>query len=213
MAHGGQGQPSDLNVEFVLVGPQPGRAVIFFAGAEYVTSGSDTLILGVLPAFKSNARAEQPVRKGARVASSKDIRIATPQRRVDGDAVIDCEARGLRQFDPRRNPDRGEDRLAMQPRPVVEIDLDPIARPPDTRYLPVEMEGHARHAVPCREQLFDFRRHRSHDQARAGLDYADLATARRCAGGNSRPMNPPPTTIKRRPPRMTSARPRASAAE
>ena len=70
----------------------------------------------------------------------------------------------------------------MQLGPIIEIDLDCVARPTYSRRLSVEIKGHARRAVPRREQPFDFRGQRTHDQPRAHFDDCDLASAR-CGAG------------------------------
>ena len=71
----GHRQAGHLDVEFVLVRPQPGQGAISSL-APACSERQLALLLGIFPAFKSNARAEQPVRKRAGVASCEDIRIA-----------------------------------------------------------------------------------------------------------------------------------------
>src|SRR4029077_18865227 len=89
-------QAGELDVEVVLVGPEPRHLGVRPLGlAQDRLADMDALVLRVLPGFEPDAAADQRVGMAGRVAGGEDRRVAGAAVGVDRDALFDPGARGF----------------------------------------------------------------------------------------------------------------------
>src|SRR5579864_348806 len=89
------GRASHLQIDLVLIGPEPryfGKGV--GAAGDHFGDG-DALILCILPRLEADMSAQQRVEMSRNVASRENRGVAGPTKRVDDDAVANLEAGSL----------------------------------------------------------------------------------------------------------------------
>ena len=144
--------------------------------------------------------AEEVVGEGAGVARGEDVRVLGAEHAVDDDAVVDGEAGGRGELDPRDDADRDQHRIARDLAAVVEADAGDTVRRRGSR-RPGGRGGYRRRPrVAGAHPLLDRGGHGAGHQPRAGLDHRHLRRPSATAfDATSRPMKPPPITTSRLP--------------
>jgi hypothetical protein len=82
----------------------------------------DGLVLRVRPGLEPDAPPEAGERCVGDVARREDVRVGSAALLVDDDAVVDCEAYGLRELHVRREPDADDHSVTRHAPPVREDD-------------------------------------------------------------------------------------------
>ena len=89
-------QSDHLQPHPALLGPEPGHGLVAGAAAQQVCGRHTRLVLGVLNGLQAQAgRAQRELRA---VAQGQDVRVAGAHVRIDHDALVADQARGLGQF-------------------------------------------------------------------------------------------------------------------
>ena len=97
MLLGAVGQAGDLQGEVVLIRPEPRHGRDGLGGPEHVAGGERALVLRIAPGFQPDAAAAiDRQRERAAVAGGENVRVAGLQEIVDGDAVVERQARRSR---------------------------------------------------------------------------------------------------------------------
>src|SRR5262245_46864220 len=109
----------DLQLDIVLVRPEPGRGVVVFGNSEHGTCRMLALIDGVLHGFEPRALAA--VWKVRTVAHGKDIGRRGAGLAVDSDAVINAKSRALRQIIVRQDADTDDRDISLDRLAVLEL--------------------------------------------------------------------------------------------
>src|SRR5262245_35544127 len=107
------GQPEDLEIDVVLVRPEPGQLVVARVLAERCLGGDDRLVLRVRPRLEAHTSIETREWRVGAVAGGEDFRVGRAALLVHDDAVVDDEPRVTRERDVRLEADADHYRVGF----------------------------------------------------------------------------------------------------
>ena len=107
----GVGVADVLHAEVVLIREEVREAVVGVAAAGRVGAGGDALVEGVGPVLDTQVAAEVGVPGGGDITGGEHVGGARAQLFVDDDAVVDIEAGGGGELDPRHDTDTDDDEI------------------------------------------------------------------------------------------------------
>ena len=172
-----------LDIDAVLVGPEPRRLAVGLAFTHHRAPDGDTVVLGVLHRLQQQALVALRMPEGRNITGREDIRRARSAERVDDDAALDRDPGRRRKLGVPLHPDARDDAVAVQP--------DAIAADDHYSGLGALDRGHARSEAEHHPGAFvqgaDLRggrfgkRPRHHAVGR--FDHGNIASEGACAGG------------------------------
>jgi hypothetical protein len=111
-------QADDLQLEVVLVGPEPWQLVVDDLAAAQVRRRGLRLFERVVDGLEPDAASVTQARLAGAVADRIDVRVASPAVFIDGDAVVAGNPRFLGQLDIGQDPDPDDDEIGRVYRTV-----------------------------------------------------------------------------------------------
>ena len=168
-------RPRSLQIDVVLVGPEPRQLGIGLGAAGHHLGDRDRLVLGVLPSLQPDAAAEQRIEVTGDVAGGKDMRIAGAAMCVDQNAVIDREIGLHRQLAVRHGADADENCVGGQRLARPQRDHGPVAARCDRSDGDAGAQIDAAAAMEGGEELAEGRRCDARQRSRGGFQHGHRA--------------------------------------